>query len=224
MPLASSPFHHRAFLLDAVRVLREQGAVWVYLLQQQQQQQQQQQNDVTNFDDGISAGSSGIASANSSCIPWNDQDHDFTSGENSSSSSSSRPRSGTGSKGGGRPRSSPGSSRSSSDSPAPQLHLGSVSGGHHRCLVELTPEHQNRLGSTSSTKVKRVYQQTDISEFFVTWRSRLDSKSQWCGSKKDWFLQFLAAATSHLVNSVFSSKKNWTRKESAYQHLHSPPR
>ena len=24
--------HHRAFLLDAVRVLREQGAAWVYLL------------------------------------------------------------------------------------------------------------------------------------------------------------------------------------------------
>ncbi len=34
--------HHRAFLLDAVRVLREQGAAWVYLLLGAREQHQQQ--------------------------------------------------------------------------------------------------------------------------------------------------------------------------------------
>ncbi len=76
--------HHRAFLLDAVRVLREQGAAWVYLLlgarEQQQQQQQRhllqqsglvlpQHQEYSQYDSGdrVSA-SSGIASAAS--MPW----------------------------------------------------------------------------------------------------------------------------------------------------------
>ena len=83
--------HHRSFILDAVRVLREQGAAWVYLLLgareralselQQQQLQQQHQLHHQGFQhqhlvsaqqsdyDRVSA-SSGIASANSSSMPW----------------------------------------------------------------------------------------------------------------------------------------------------------
>lgn len=65
--------HHKMFILDAVRVLREQGAAWVYLLEASQ----------TLFSvpgDRDSAGSSGIAS-----LPWTDHD---SSGENSTCSSS----------------------------------------------------------------------------------------------------------------------------------------
>lgn len=68
--------HHRAFVLDAVRVLKEQGAVWVYLLKQSQQNQSENDCD--------SGGSSGIASGHSSIVPWhNDPDE----GQQSSSSS-----------------------------------------------------------------------------------------------------------------------------------------
>ena len=71
--------HHKIFLLDAVRVLREQGAAWVYLLETSQ----------TLTDSGLgdpgdraSAGSSGIAS-----LPWTDHDAS-SSGDNSTCSSS----------------------------------------------------------------------------------------------------------------------------------------
>ena len=71
--------HHKIFLLDAVRVLREQGAAWVYLLESSQ----------TLTDSGLgdpgdraSAGSSGIAS-----LPWTDHDAS-SSGDNSTCSSS----------------------------------------------------------------------------------------------------------------------------------------
>jgi hypothetical protein len=56
--------HHRAFLLDAVRVLREQGAAWVYLLLGARERAQQLQQDWDCGADRVSA-SSGIASANS---------------------------------------------------------------------------------------------------------------------------------------------------------------
>lgn len=56
--------HHRSFLLDAVRVLREQGAAWVYLLLGAQERVDQEYYD---SGDRVSA-SSGIASASS--MPW----------------------------------------------------------------------------------------------------------------------------------------------------------
>ena len=58
--------HHRAFLLDAVRVLREQGAAWVYLLLGARERANQPVPNLQEFDnhDRVSA-SSGIASANS---------------------------------------------------------------------------------------------------------------------------------------------------------------
>lgn len=55
---------HRSFLLDAVRVLREQGAAWVYLLLGARERAEQEYN---GDQDRVSA-SSGIASASS--IPW----------------------------------------------------------------------------------------------------------------------------------------------------------
>ena len=59
--------HHRAFLLDAVRVLREQGAAWVYLLlgAKNPPAPSAEQYDYNCYDSGdrISASSSGIASA-----------------------------------------------------------------------------------------------------------------------------------------------------------------
>ena len=62
--------HHRAFLLDAVRVLREQGAAWVYLLLGARERANGQPGsghtvtDTWDNHDRVSA-SSGIASANS---------------------------------------------------------------------------------------------------------------------------------------------------------------
>ena len=61
--------HHRAFLLDAVRVLREQGAAWVYLILGARERAANQPlfgHNSQEFDqhDRVSA-SSGIASANS---------------------------------------------------------------------------------------------------------------------------------------------------------------
>ena len=58
--------HHRAFLLDAVRVLREQGAAWVYLLLGARERANSRDHQHTEWDnhDRVSA-SSGIASANS---------------------------------------------------------------------------------------------------------------------------------------------------------------
>ena len=61
--------HHRAFLLDAVRVLREQGAAWVYLLLGAKNpppmtaNEQYDYNNCYDSGDRISASSSGIASA-----------------------------------------------------------------------------------------------------------------------------------------------------------------
>lgn len=41
--------HHRAFLLDAVRVLREQGAAWVYLLLGARERATSSQHFVSSF-------------------------------------------------------------------------------------------------------------------------------------------------------------------------------
>ena len=81
---------HKAFILDAVRVLREQGATWVYLLQAkgaaaaahahaQEQQMRAQEAEYDSCGERLSAGdagsgSSGIASGNSSSIPWQEND------------------------------------------------------------------------------------------------------------------------------------------------------
>ncbi len=71
---------HRSLLLEAVRVLKEQGAAWVYLLLGVRRGAAG-----SDFDngDGVSA-SSGIASANSSSMPWlhlDDQELSGSSGE-----------------------------------------------------------------------------------------------------------------------------------------------
>ena len=132
--------HHRAFLLDAVRVLREQGAVWVYLLQEEHRQQQQQQHHLpqhlqhqhhvdTEYDscgERVSAGSSGIASGNSSSIPWNEaaaSSHDRLSGSEGSSASSS------------------------SSTNAAMINKKTQ---QRKCQVELTPEHQRALNNGAS--------------------------------------------------------------------------
>merc|ERR1719245_1631620 len=84
--------HHRAFLLDAVRVLKEQGAAWVYLLlgsAGQDQLASGQCGDVGDNHDRVSA-SSGIASGTSS-QPWlEDQDLSGSSCECTDNSNSSR--------------------------------------------------------------------------------------------------------------------------------------
>ena len=77
--------HHKVFILDAVRVLREQGAAWVYLLEATQGNHHSDSGfigcDIPG--DRASAGSSGIASS----LPWTDQDAS-SSGDNSTCSSS----------------------------------------------------------------------------------------------------------------------------------------
>lgn len=120
--------HHRTFLLEAVRVLREQGAAWVYLLESTQTV-----SDSGCYSGGLpgdagdraSAGSSGIAS-----LPWTDQDQDFvsSSGENSTCSSSARQQKMS-------------NSRHIGSSPARQQQ--------QKCLVELTPEHCARMVSNN---------------------------------------------------------------------------
>eukprot|EP00095_Tigriopus_kingsejongensis_P009337 snap_masked-scaffold247_size239117-processed-gene-1.10 protein:Tk09337 transcript:snap_masked-scaffold247_size239117-processed-gene-1.10-mRNA-1 annotation:"sterile alpha motif domain-containing protein" len=84
-----SSSHHQAFLLDAVRVLKHQGATWVYLIRDKNRDSGLIPTDpeYDSCGERASGGSSGIASGNSSSIPWNDPD--FGSGENTSSSSSS---------------------------------------------------------------------------------------------------------------------------------------
>lgn len=72
--------HHKAFLLDAVRVLREQGAAWVYLLEASMVFSDS--GFINEAGDRASAGSSGIAS-----LPWTDHDAS-SSGDNSTCSSS----------------------------------------------------------------------------------------------------------------------------------------
>ncbi len=77
--------HHKMFLLDAVRVLREQGAAWVYLLEATNNSHLLSTDNLLNGGDPgdrASAGSSGIAS-----LPWTDHDAS-SSGDNSTCSSS----------------------------------------------------------------------------------------------------------------------------------------
>jgi hypothetical protein len=84
--------HHRVFLLDAVRVLREQGAAWVYLLESSQTIISADSGYTGDPGDRASAGSSGIAS-----LPWTTSDHDASSsGDNSTCSSSNKMRLGAG--------------------------------------------------------------------------------------------------------------------------------
>jgi len=79
--------HHRAFLLDAVRVLKEQGAAWVYLLLGAPGGQ----TEACSGEDRVSA-SSGIASGTSS-QPWiDDQELSASSCECDTSSASRRSR------------------------------------------------------------------------------------------------------------------------------------
>merc|ERR550539_467781 len=82
--------HHRAFLLDAVRVLKEQGAAWVYLLLGSAGQEPGEGGGCADQHDRVSA-SSGIASGTSS-QPWlEDQDLSGSSCEcNTDNSQSSR--------------------------------------------------------------------------------------------------------------------------------------
>ena len=83
--------HHQAFLLDAVRVLREQGAVWVYLLNEETEAATDQCPDRTS-----AGGSSGIASGNSSSIPWtlssSEAEHEYGATTTSSSGAENSPR------------------------------------------------------------------------------------------------------------------------------------
>ena len=74
--------NHKVFLLDAVRVLREQGAAWVYLLESGGHNLSDSGFIGDYPGDRASAGSSGIAS-----LPWTDQDAS-SSGDNSTCSSS----------------------------------------------------------------------------------------------------------------------------------------
>ena len=75
--------HHKVFILDAVRVLREQGAAWVYLLEATQNLTDSGFIGCDIPGDRASAGSSGIASS----LPWTDHDAS-SSGDNSTCSSS----------------------------------------------------------------------------------------------------------------------------------------
>ena len=137
--------HHKMFLLDAVRVLREQGAAWVYLVEASQSvmtsstpgphgmvpgnflgPQHPLGSGLTGDSgysclgdpgDRVSAGSSGIAS-----LPWTD--HDASSSGDNSTCSSSKFRTGSGSK------------------------MGTPS-KTTKCLVEVTPEHHPRLSHHS---------------------------------------------------------------------------
>jgi len=87
--------HHRAFLLDAVRVLKEQGAAWVYLLlgsagaipdQGGCSERDQDQQDRVSASSGIASGS-----GTGSSQPWlEDQDLSGSSCECTDNSASSR--------------------------------------------------------------------------------------------------------------------------------------
>ncbi len=164
--------HHRTFLLDAVRVLREQGAVWVYLLQEEQRHAQQQHQlhlqllrpagdlDEQQYDscgERISGGSSGMASGNSSSIPWNE---DFVGGGGGggggggvgSNSSGGEACSSTSSGGSNssRPRSSGGGG---GGTPATRVRGGVPPGSpalRHCTTVELTPEHHRATAATAA--------------------------------------------------------------------------
>jgi hypothetical protein len=151
--MTNSCHFFRAFLLDAVRVLREQGAVWVYLLEESERQQQsriprnsaehapqpQPQNpgaisvtvnpdfEYDSCGERVSAGSSGIASGNSSSIPWNEV-NDFEGGSSSSSGSSTK---------------------------RGVLTAGKKS-PQQRCLVELTPEHRRTMAAGVGIKNQNV--------------------------------------------------------------------
>ena len=138
---------HKAFILDAVRVLRERGAVWVYLLDEEKDRRDSgllassstngaviPEGDYDSCGERLSAGdgnSSGIASGNSSSIPWQDAD------------GSSSDKSGSGS--GGRNRN--------------KLVNGHRPNHRGRTTVELTPEHHrqtvNKSLGTFSPRVAR---------------------------------------------------------------------
>jgi len=84
--------HHRAFLLDAVRVLKEQGAAWVYLLLGAAGQP----GDACYQDNDRVSASSGIASGTSSGQPWlEDQDLSGSSCECDNSTSSRKSKRGS---------------------------------------------------------------------------------------------------------------------------------
>jgi hypothetical protein len=80
--------NHRAFLLDAVRVLREQGAAWVYLLLGARERAEQEMYVAYDSGDGVSA-SSGIASAHSN---WMLDDLSASSCETTTEAQKRRPR------------------------------------------------------------------------------------------------------------------------------------
>lgn len=142
--------HHRAFLLDAVRVLREQGAAWVYLLL-----------GAPGHTDGCEgdrvSASSGIASGTSS-QPWlEEQDLSGSSCECDNSTSSRRSK-----RGSNRnrrqnnnntstkvqchsARASPVSSRGSNDSPGPPAST-------YRAMVELSGNRTPSIGQSCLTE------------------------------------------------------------------------
>lgn len=140
--------HHRAFLLDAVRVLREQGAAWVYLLLGARERAASQP--VHDWDcgaDRVSA-SSGIASANSSSMPWLEEQE--LSGSSCECDNSRPPRSRRGSRNASRRRCHHHrrvqSSRDNS-SPSPRGAAGGTTGRssatpstieHASCVTETT--------------------------------------------------------------------------------------
>jgi len=142
--------HHRAFLLDAVRVLREQGAAWVYLLLGAPGHTEGCEGD------RVSA-SSGIASGTSS-QPWlEEQDLSGSSCECDNSTSSRRSK--RGSHRNRRQnnnntstkvqchsaRASPVSSRGSSDSPGPPAST-------YRAMVELSGNRTPSIGQSCLTE------------------------------------------------------------------------
>lgn len=124
-PLDPLPFS-RAFILDAVRVLREQGGVWVYLLQEERARAAGARPDL-EYDSAGGSGSSGIASGNSSSIPWGDEK------ESHSSSSSA------------------GSATNHNNNLKQQQQMKRLL--QHQ--VELTPEHQAYGARTPSGRTRR---------------------------------------------------------------------
>lgn len=149
--------HHKSFLLDAVRVLRHQGATWVYLIRDKNRDSGLIPTDpeYDSCGERASGGSSGIASGNSSSIPWNDQD--FGSGENTSSSSStsSKPKVSTVSN--GRIRPSPVSrTRCQVELEQQNQNTGSPSSTRSRSLLEMTPDHLRVVPGKSLNGLARV--------------------------------------------------------------------
>lgn len=128
---------HRAYLLDAVRLLREQGAAWVYLILGAKERAEQEYYD---SGDRVSA-SSGIASASS--MPWGVEEQELSGSSCECDQQNNRPQQQF------RPRSRRGSSKKrvqqhkngqrtspvSSSSRSPSV-VASVE--QHSCLTETT--------------------------------------------------------------------------------------